>query len=234
MVVMTSKRRVLSHGALFVAGCVVATVACSSDDRPPGVGTSSSSSSSGQTSSTSGSSSSSSSSGSGGDGGSSSSSSSAGGPVDSGADTGPTFLCAADTPKTTDAGAALPTSCPGTPCADTCTKAAQNYRVGVAQTAIACLSKLGTCSGAPVINCNVAAIDATCADPTAKTFCTSLVSACDPNAGQPGSVITEEDCERFVSALSATGRTTFRTCLETKTSAGTCAVEADQCFATVQ
>lgn len=232
MVVMTSKRRVLSHGALFVAGSVLTILACSSDDRPPGVGTSASSSSSGSQSSTSGSSSSSS--GGAGDGGSSSSSSSAGGPVDSGADTGPTFQCAGDTPKTADGGAPLPTSCLGTPCADACTKAAQNYRVGVAQAAVACLSKLATCSGASVLNCNVAAMDATCSDPTAKTFCTPLVSACDPSAGQPGSIITQEDCERFASALGAAGRATFRTCLETKTSAGTCALEADLCFATVQ
>jgi hypothetical protein len=48
------------------------------------------------------------------------------------------------------------------------------------------------------------------------------VTACDPNAGGPGSNITESDCETLADALTTAGRNEYQSCLQTQISGGNC------------
>lgn len=231
---MTSNRRVFARTALVLFASALCILACSSDDRPVGAvtGTTTSSTSSGSTGS---SSSSGSATDGGGDGSLSdaSSSGSSSGTPDATVEAG--TPCVGDVPITKDGGT-LPSSCPDSAsCSARCTKIAQNFRIGLAQSGIACLRGLSSCDDTPaVFRCLTAMIGLACTDSTATTFCSPLVTACDPNAGGEGSLISTESCASFVSALTPEGRATFKTCMDGKIGAGTCATDVGDCFAALQ
>ena len=129
-------------------------------------------------------------------------------------------------------GASAPLACPDiASCSGLCGRVAARFKRGVAQTAIACLRELGTCGDANATRGCVARAHArACADATSAGYCGPLVTACDPNAGGAGSNISQADCERVASALSASGRSTLKTCMEAQVSSGTCASDVGDCF----
>lgn len=227
---MTSNRRLIARTALVLFASALCILACSSDDRPVGAVTGTTSTSSGSTGTGSSSSSGSATDG-GGDGSLSDASSS--GTLDAAEEAG--TPCVGDVPITKDGGT-LPSSCPDSPsCSARCTKIAKNFRVGLAQSGVACLRGLSTCDDIPaVLRCLTAMIGLACTDSTATTFCSPLVTACDPNAGGDGSLISTESCASFVSALTPDGRATFKTCMDDKIGAGTCATDVGDCFAALQ
>lgn len=159
-----------------------------------------------------------------------------GGGTDTGAvDTGPPFTCIDDRPLVVDGGTA-PSSCPGSAsCSGYCDRIRMNYKLGVAQDAIQCLVALPSCANqAQVLGCVDRAVDKACTDGTTKGYCTPLVTACDPNAGQPGSNIDQAGCEALAKGLGDAGRGTFATCVDGKTDAGTCPNEVGVCSEAVR
>lgn len=231
---MTSNRRVLAHALVVLAGSVLGIIACSSDDKPPGLGSgsSASSTSSGSTGSTGSTTSSGALTDAGDEGGSSSTSSSSSSGT---ADAAPETPCVGDDPVKKDGGT-LPSSCPGSAtCSARCTKIAKNFRVGLAQTAIDCFTSLPSCDDTPkVFRCISTMLSVACTDPTATDFCKPLVTACDPNAGTGSGSVDIGGCASLVTALSADGRATFKTCMEDKIAAGTCPEQVGDCFAAVE
>ena len=121
------------------------------------------------------------------------------------------------------------TTCAGD-CASHCVAIGKNYRVGVAETAVACVRALGSCSDVTQVrSCVDLALERACPSPTATGYCTPLVTACDPNAGGDGSNISERGCESYASALSPTGRGVFSGCIAKQVDAGTCAAGIIDC-----
>lgn len=198
---------------------LVMVAACSSADRPPATGAASSSgvSSSG---------------GSSGDAATSTDGGADAAPLDAGdASTDAGIIpCYGDTPLTGDGGA-LPLECTSSSsCAAHCLSIKDHYRVAVAQVAIACIRKLPSCTDLNDVRaCVDQGLGNACAQTTSAGYCKPLVTACDPMAGGAGSNIDEAGCERFAHALSAAGRDAFSTCLQSKITAGTCAVEVITC-----
>jgi hypothetical protein len=207
-------------GVGMALASVVLVVACSSD-KPPATGSGPISSSGGGTTSSSG----------GVDSGGDSSKPT----TDAGGDAPPIIPCTNDTSIKIDGGTP-PTDCSQSPtCAAHCTNIRDHYKLGVAQTAIACLAKLPNCNTLSDVHaCVDLAIGNACPDTAAVTFCTPLVPACDPNAGKSGSNIDEAGCELFANGMSSAGRTAFNNCLQTKISAGTCPVEVLDCTAKIR
>ncbi len=152
---------------------------------------------------------------------------------DAASDTG--FPCLDDTSVTIDGGAGT-TDCPKIPsCSAYCARIATRYKRGVAQTAVDCITKLGTCADPyEPRNCVDLALGRACGDATAKTYCTPLVTACDPNAGGAGSNITESDCEVLASAMTSTGRMDLASCLQGQITAGTCPNGAVMCTTSIR
>lgn len=145
------------------------------------------------------------------------------------------FVCLDDKSVGADGGAAgdgggLPVSCSNGSCAAHCDSIHDHYKLGVAQHAIQCISKLANCDSLVLVrNCVDDAISRACKDSTSPGYCMPLVTACDPNAGMPNSTIDEQGCEIFANAFSSAGRTAFSTCLQAKITAGTCPAENGTC-----
>ncbi len=144
------------------------------------------------------------------------------------------FVCLDDKSVGVDGGAgdggALPVSCSNGSCAAHCDSIHDHYKLGVAQHAIQCISKLANCDSLVLVrNCVDDAIGRACKDSTSPGYCMPLVTACDPNAGMPNSTIDEQGCEIFANAFSSAGRTAFSTCLQAKITAGTCPAENGTC-----
>ncbi len=138
--------------------------------------------------------------------------------------------CLDDTPAYAfDAGSAAP-NCPAGSCATHCANIIANYKLGLAQVAVACLRELPDCSEVTAVRaCVDSAMAAACVDSTSAAFCGPLVTACDPNAGGAGSQIDEVGCRTLVHGMSAGGRSVFGACIEAKINAGTCAAEVSEC-----
>jgi len=121
--------------------------------------------------------------------------------------------------------------CPTTgDCAGYCANIRDHYKLGVAQLATACILKLASCATpSDVSSCLGIALGNVCADSTAAPYCTSFVKTCDPNAGALGSTITQEGCVSLARGLSASGRSAFLGCVQSKIDAGTCPVEFVTC-----
>lgn len=138
--------------------------------------------------------------------------------------------CLDESSVTIDGGAG-PTECTSSSsCSAYCSNVRDHYKLGIAQTAIACIAQLGGCSNVGEVgNCVDKAIGRACKDSTSPAYCSPLVTSCDPAAGQSGSNVDEDGCERFANALSAAGRSTFSGCIQSKIDAGTCATEIVTC-----
>ena len=136
--------------------------------------------------------------------------------------------CLGDKPAALDGGAS---DCSASAtCSAICARVLDHYKLGVAQTAIACLVALPSCSTASDVHaCVDKALGNACADPAAAGYCTTIVKACDPNAGDAGSNIDQQGCVSIANGLSASGRTTFKDCLQSKIEAGTCPAEVVTC-----
>ncbi len=136
--------------------------------------------------------------------------------------------CLDDKPAPLDGGA--PDCGASATCGSFCTRILDHYKLGVAQTAIACLVALPSCSNTnDVRTCVDVALGNVCADPTADGYCTAIVKKCDPNAGGAGSNIDQQGCVGFANGLTASGRSTFQGCLQSKIEAGTCPAEVVTC-----
>lgn len=127
--------------------------------------------------------------------------------------------------------ASAPPVCPTSgDCSAVCDHIVDHYKLGVAQVAVSCLLKLPSCASKfDVFVCVDSATGIACKDPTSKAFCTPLVTACDPNAGGPGSNIDEGGCELVASSLSSSGRSALASCIQSKTDAGTCPADVLVC-----
>lgn len=121
--------------------------------------------------------------------------------------------------------------CPTTgTCASYCDDVVAHYKLGVAQVAVTCILALPSCSNLLDVNlCVDTALGESCKDTTSSGYCTPLVKACDPNAGGAGSLIDELGCESFANGLSASGRSAFSTCIQSKIEAGTCPNDVRLC-----
>lgn len=133
----------------------------------------------------------------------------------------------------TEAGvdASAPPVCPSSgDCSAICGHIVDHYKLGVAQVAVACLLKLPSCSVmTDVFVCVDSATGIACKDPTSKGYCTPLITACDPNAGGPGSNIDQVGCELVANGLSPSGRSALASCFQSKTDAGTCPADVLVC-----
>jgi hypothetical protein len=138
--------------------------------------------------------------------------------------------CLDDNAVTIDGGAG-PMACPSpASCTANCASIKDHYKLGIAQTAIDCISKLANCTNqGQVRNCVDRALGRACKDTSSAGYCTPLVTSCDPMAGQPGSNIDQEGCMRFANGLTASGRSAFSACIQSKVSAGTCPTEVITC-----
>ena len=103
--------------------------------------------------------------------------------------------------------------CPATgTCVTYCNDVVAHYKLGVAQVAVTCLRKLPSCADVlDVTLCVDNALGGSCKDTTSPAYCKPLVKPCDPNAGEPGSLIDEPGCESFANGLSASGRDALST-----------------------
>ena len=136
--------------------------------------------------------------------------------------------CLDDKPAPLDGGA--PDCGASATCGGFCTRILDHYKLGVAQTAIACLVALPSCSSRnDVTTCVDKALSNVCADPTADGYCTMIVKKCDPDAGGAGSNIDQQGCVAFANGFTASGRSAFQGCLESKIEAGTCPAEVVTC-----
>ena len=96
--------------------------------------------------------------------------------------------------------------------------------------AIDCVLALPSCDNANDVRlCVDRAMARACDDPTANTYCASFVTACDPNAGKPGSSISQDGCVILSNGLAATGHADFKTCIDAKIAAGTCPLGVVDC-----
>lgn len=156
----------------------------------------------------------------------------AGGGIADGATEPNILACVDDGDLRVDGGASAPLACADiASCSGLCERVATRFKRGVAQAAIACLRDLGACGDANAArSCVARALGRACADTTAAGYCRPLVTACDPNAGGAGSNISQADCERFASSLSASGRNTLKICMDAQVSGGTCASDVVDCF----
>ena len=136
--------------------------------------------------------------------------------------------CLDDKPAPLDA-SALDCTASAT-CSAACARVLDRYKLGVAQTAIACLLALPSCSTATAVRaCVDTALGNACPDGTSAGYCTPIVKACDPNAGGVGSNIDQQGCVSVANGLSSAGRSTFTGCLQSKIEAGTCPTEVVTC-----
>jgi hypothetical protein len=151
-----------------------------------------------------------------------------GGPGDATTDPIVNGPCLDDKPAPLDGGA--PDCGASATCGAICARVSDHYKLGVAQTAIACLVALPSCSTASdVRSCVDKALGNACTDSTSAAYCTSIVKACDPNAGGFGSNISQQGCLSLANGFSASGRSTFKGCLQGKIEAGTCPAEVVTC-----
>lgn len=143
---------------------------------------------------------------------------------------GPANDCLGDTLTPVDGGDAS-IVCPSSgACSAACGRIVDRYKAGVAQAAVDCILALPSCtSSADVAPCVDSALTRACLDPTSPGYCAPLVTPCDSDAGQVGSMITEHRCEWFANGLADAGRTALATCIHDKITAGTCAAEVGAC-----
>ena len=129
-----------------------------------------------------------------------------------------------------DAGATA-VACPTNgPCSALCGHVVAHYKAGVAQAAVRCIHALPACESAfDVVPCVDQALARACPDPTSASYCSPLVSACDKNAGDGGSAISQAGCQSFAHGLSTEGRAVLAACIDAKVSAGTCPTEIVLC-----
>lgn len=140
----------------------------------------------------------------------------------------PDFQCLGDA-AAPDA-ESLPTSCPSSPCSARCTKIAASYRLGIAQSAVACIAGLASCDHYDARNCVGAVLERVCIDDSYQTTCTDLMTACAPTLDDPEKSAAIDSCMDILSALSNDGRAAWTSCIQQKTMAGTCATESSLCF----
>ena len=117
----------------------------------------------------------------------------------------------------------------GNGCALQCTDIVTRFKGDIALQAIDCVSKLPTCEAAEldIIACVDKSLANACTDPTATTFCTPLVTACNSPA------LTQAACEQVATGLTAGGRTTFTDCI-TEGGASSCTADPKFCIDSVK
>ena len=134
--------------------------------------------------------------------------------------------CLGDTAPDRDGGF----DCSMTVCS--CASYTTNYRAAVADFINSCVLSLPTCESTDTRPCVEQALAKTCADPTATTFCTPLVTLCAGNAGDGGlAPLTQAACETLATGLSTAGRTLLTTCLTAGTA--NCVADPADCIKTL-
>lgn len=115
---------------------------------------------------------------------------------------------------------AVQPACPGAggECQDTCDSFATDYKKGLSADIRKCLTA-ATCQ-ANTATCADKALAKACADPTAATFCTPLVTGC--KGSNPADTITQASCEAVARGLTAAGRDALKTCFENEFVCGDC------------
>lgn len=118
-----------------------------------------------------------------------------------------------------DSAPAAQPACPGAgECQAPCDNFAADYKKGLSADIRKCLTT-AICMGSTA-TCADKALAKACADPTATTFCTPMVSGCKgANAADP---ITQASCEVVAKGLTATGRDVLKNCFENQASCGDC------------
>ena len=111
-------------------------------------------------------------------------------------------------------------ACPGAggECQDTCDSFATDYKKGLSADIRKCLTA-ATCQ-ANTATCADKALAKACADPTAATFCTPMVTGC--KGSNPADTITQASCEAVARGLTAAGRNALKTCFENDFVCGDC------------
>lgn len=138
---------------------------------------------------------------------------------DGGGDGG-TKRCLGDTVVTADGGdggndAGIDCASNAT-CSASCTRVLENYRVGVASEAAACIAAVPSCAGPgtlDVVLCVDNALARACPDPATVAFCAPLLTGCGWDPIDGGGPFTKVGCEAFASGLSAAGRDAFAACI---------------------
>jgi hypothetical protein len=119
-------------------------------------------------------------------------------------------------------------------CGSQCDTASQYFKKGVARAINACLnSKTGGDGGGCTSfteGCVNDALDKACDDNTAKAFCEPFAKNCTDAGVAGGKTIGQADCEKFVRALNAEGRTAFTTCV-TEGDPNHCVTDPTSCYA---
>lgn len=106
-----------------------------------------------------------------------------------------------------------PGDCTTVTCSDfgKCDSYKQYLKPKLAESAVKCLQTIdggASCDALDVYGCGNTALALACADPAAKTFCTSFLPKCQ----DAGATDTQADCEKWVSGLNAAGRTALEAC----------------------
>jgi hypothetical protein len=112
--------------------------------------------------------------------------------------------------------------------ATVCAAWVANLKSKVATNAANCAVALPSCeSGAGLDTCLSAALNMSCADPTADAVCMSISATC-ADAGVTDAGISTTQCDTYVSGLNPTGRTALQACF----TEGMCASDFGTCIAT--
>jgi hypothetical protein len=119
-----------------------------------------------------------------------------------------------------DSAPAAQPACPGAggECQMACDSFATDYKKGLSADIRKCLTS-AICMN-DTTQCADKALAKACADPTAATFCTPMVTGC--KASNPADTITQASCEALAKGLTATGRNTLKDCFENDAVCGDC------------
>lgn len=144
-----------------------------------------------------------------------------GAPTDAPTESRASFTCLDDSPAPD--GGSLPTTCPGsTGCSAYCDKISANFKHGVAQTIVECMTSQASCDVFAAANCISQTNERVCVDDASTAQCTTLVTACTPGIQDPDKSAAVSNCVTAMSALSSTGQGVYTSCVQSKTSGGTC------------
>lgn len=130
---------------------------------------------------------------------------------------------------TADAGAVDCSGLATNGCDLTCERWAPTFKPAIAKAMADCLLKLPSCEGGTdaVTACADAALAKACDDPTAKSYCTPIATAC--SGSDSGDHVTQAGCEALAKGLSEEGRTTFLSCV-TEGTPGYCTADSSYCL----
>ena len=111
-------------------------------------------------------------------------------------------------------------------CMTACADVIRNYRPGVAQVALDCMSALPACASADdAVVCVDRAIALACPTTTSASYCDPLLSLCVDATGDAATAagtFPRAGCEEFANALATHGRDSFASCVTATQPNGGC------------